>query len=278
MVAFIKQACKTSFKTIQFIISMDHHRGRNNRNSEENLENLIFGTRAVIEAINAGKEIDKIIIQKGLSNQLYSELRKAIKDLDIPIQIVPPEKINRITSKNHQGVLAFVSQITYYDVEDLLADVFEKGRVPLVLILDRVTDVRNFGAIARSADCAGVDFIIIPSRGAAQINADAVKTSAGALNRMKVCRVDNLKNSIEYLKESGLQIIACHEKTDSYHFNADLTKPTAIIMGSEENGISNEYLKRSDMQVKIPMVGNIASLNVSVATGIILFEAVKQRL
>jgi len=276
--AFIKQACQTSFKTIQFTISMDHHRGRNNRHNEENLENLIFGTRAVIEAINAGKEIDKIIIQKGLSNQLYSELRKAIKDLDIPIQIVPPEKINRITSKNHQGVLAFVSQITYYDVEDVLTDVFEKGKTPLVLILDRVTDVRNFGAIARSADCAGVDFIIIPSRGAAQINADAVKTSAGALNRMKVCRVDNLKNTIDYLKESGLQIIACHEKTESYHFNADLTKPTAIIMGSEENGISSEYLKRSDMQVKIPMVGNIASLNVSVATGIILFEAVKQRL
>lgn len=278
MAASIKQARQTSFKTIQFTISMDQHRGRNNRHNEDNLENLIFGTRAVIEAINAGKEIDKIIIQKGLSNQLYSELRKAIKDLDIPIQIVPPEKINRITSKNHQGVLAFVSQITYYDVEDVLADVFEKGKTPLVLILDRVTDVRNFGAIARSADCAGVDFIIIPSRGAAQINADAVKTSAGALNRMKVCRVDNLKNTIDYLKESGLQIIACHEKTESYHFNADLTKPTAIIMGSEENGISSEYLKRSDMQVKIPMVGNIASLNVSVATGIILFEAVKQRL
>lgn len=257
---------------------MDNHRGRDNRHKEENLENLIFGTRAVIEAIHAGKEIDKIIIQKGLSNQLYTELRKAIQDMDIPIQIVPPEKINRITTKNHQGVLAFVSQITYYDVEDLLTSVFEKGKVPLVLILDRVTDVRNFGAVARSAACAGVDFIVIPSRGAAQINADAVKTSAGALNSLKVCRVDNLKNSIEYLKESGLQIIACHEKTSNYHFNADFTKPTAIIMGSEENGISNEYLKRSDMQVKIPMVGNIDSLNVSVATGIILFEAVKQRL
>lgn len=257
---------------------MDHHRGRDHRHKEENLENLIFGTRAVIEAIHAGKEIDKIIIQKGLSNQLYTELRKAIQDMDIPIQIVPPEKINRITTKNHQGVLAFVSQITYYDVEELLTTVFEKGKVPLVLILDRVTDVRNFGAVARSAACAGVDFIVIPSRGAAQINADAVKTSAGALNSLKVCRVDNLKNSIEYLKESGLQIIACHEKTSSYHFNADFTKPTAIIMGSEENGISNEYLKRSDMQVKIPMVGNIDSLNVSVATGIILFEAVKQRL
>lgn len=245
---------------------------------EQNSDNLIFGTRAVIEAVNAGKEIDKIIIQKGLSNQLYSELRKAIKDLDIPIQIVPHEKINRITTKNHQGVLAFIAQVTYYEVEDVLTRVIEKGKTPLVLILDRVTDVRNFGAIARSADCAGVHFIIIPSRGAAQINADAVKTSAGALNRMKVCRVDNLKNSIDYLKECGLQIIACHEKTNSYHFNADLTKPTAIIMGSEENGISNEYLKRSDLQVKIPMVGNIASLNVSVAAGIILFEAVKQRM
>lgn len=255
------------------------HRQRDDRGRrKENEENMIFGTRAVIEAVNAGKEIDKIIIQKGLSNQLYSELRKAIKDLDIPIQIVPPEKINRISSKNHQGVLAFLAQITYYETEDLLGQIFEKGKVPLVLILDRVTDVRNFGAIARSADCAGVDFIIIPSRGAAQINADAVKTSAGALNRIPVCREDNLKSIIEYLKESGLQIIACHEKTDNYHFNADFTKPTAIIMGSEENGISSEYLKRSDLQVKIPMVGNIASLNVSVATGIILFEAVKQRL
>lgn len=258
---------------------MDRRRG-DDRNNRQNIneENLIFGTRAVIEAVNAGKEIDKIIIQKGLSNQLYTELRKAIKDLDIPIQIVPPEKINRITTKNHQGVLAFIAQVTYYEAEEMLASVFEKGKVPLVLILDRVTDVRNFGAIARSADCAGVDFIVIPSRGAAQINADAVKTSAGALNRIPVCREENLKNTIEYLKESGLQIIACHEKTSNYHFNADLTKPTAIIMGSEENGISNEYIKRSDMQVKIPMVGNIASLNVSVATGIILFEAVKQRL
>lgn len=254
-------------------------RNRDDRNRAPlNQDNLIFGTRAVIEAVNAGKEIDKIILQKGLSNQLFSELRKAIQGKDIPLQFVPPEKLNRLTSKNHQGVVAFVAEVTYYEVEDMLAQVYEKGKVPLVLILDRVTDVRNFGAIARSADCAGVDFIIIPSRGAAQINADAVKTSAGALNRMPVCREENLKQTIDYLKESGLQIIACHEKTDKYHFNADLTKPTAIIMGSEENGISSEYLKRSDMQVKIPMVGNIASLNVSVASGIILFEAVKQRL
>lgn len=255
-----------------------NNRGRDNRRPMPNDDNLIFGTRAVIEAVAAGKEIDKIILQKGLSNQLFNELRKAIHGKDIPLQFVPPEKLNRITTKNHQGVVAYIAEVTYYEVEDMLTQVFEKGKTPLVLILDRVTDVRNFGAIARSAECAGTDFIVIPSRGAAQINADAVKTSAGALNRIPVCREENLKNTIEYLKESGLQIIACHEKTESYHFNADLTKPTAIIMGSEENGISSEYLKRSDMQVKIPMVGTIASLNVSVATGIILFEAVKQRL
>ncbi len=257
---------------------MERNDKRDFKKEEHNTDNLIFGTRAVIEAINAGKEIDKIMLQKGLSNQLFNELRKAMNGLDIPIQFVPPEKLNRITTSNHQGVVAFVAEVTYFEVEDMLARVFEKGKTPLVLILDRITDVRNFGAIARSAACAAVDFIIIPSRGAAQINADAVKTSAGALNSMPVCREENLKDTIDYLKEYGLQIIACHEKTESYYYNADLTKPTAIIMGSEENGISNEYLKRSDMQVKIPMVGNIASLNVSVATGVILFEAVKQRL
>jgi len=240
--------------------------------------NLIFGTRAVIEAVEAGKDIEKIYIQKGLSNELYHQLRTALRGQAVPIQIVPPEKLKRITDKNHQGVVAYLTQITYYSAEELLATVFEKGKIPLLLILDRITDVRNFGAIARGAECAGVDFIIIPTRGAAQINGDAIKTSAGALHRLKVCREDNLKTTIEFLKESGLQIIACHEKTDNLIYAADFTKPTAIIMGSEEDGISNEYLKRSDMQVKIPMVGKIASLNVSVATGIVLFEAVKQRL
>ena len=191
---------------------------------------------------------------------------------------MPPEKLKRITDKNHQGVVAYLTEINYYNSEEILAEVFEKGKIPLVLILDRVTDVRNFGAIARGAECAGVDFIIIPSRGAAQITGDAIKTSAGALHRIKVCREDNLKTTIEYLKESGLQIVSCHEKTDNLIYDADLTKPTAIIVGSEENGISNEYLKRSDIQVKIPMAGKIASLNVSVASGIVLFEAVKQRL
>lgn len=241
-------------------------------------EHLIFGMRAVIEALDAGKEIEKILLQKGLSNELYNQLRKALRGQTIPIQFVPPEKIKRLTDKNHQGVVAYLTEITYYETEDLLARVFENGKNPLILILDRVTDVRNFGAIARSAECAGVDFIVIPSRGAAQINGDAIKTSAGALHRMKVCRENNLKDTIEYLKESGVQIVACHEKTDKLIYDADFRKPTAIIMGSEENGISGEYLKRSDGQVKIPMPGKTASLNVSVATGVILFEAVKQRL
>lgn len=243
-----------------------------------NEEHLIFGIRAVIEAVEAGKEIEKIFIQKGLSNELYHQLRQALRGVTIPIQIVPTEKLKKLTDKNHQGVIAYLTEINYFNAEELLSIVYEKGRVPLILILDRVTDVRNFGAIARGAECAGVDFIIIPSRGSALINGDAIKTSAGALHRVKVCREDNLKNTLDFLKESGVQIIACHEKTDALIYQVDFKKPTAIIMGSEENGISNEYIKRSNHQVKIPMVGKIASLNVSVASGIILFEAVKQRL
>jgi 23S rRNA (guanosine2251-2'-O)-methyltransferase len=247
--------------------------------------NLIFGMRAVIEALEAGKDIEKILIQKGLSNELYNQLRQALKGHTVPIQFVPPEKLKRTIDqidspgvRNHQGVLAYLTEINYYSTEDLLSSVFEQGRMPLVLILDRITDVRNFGAIARSAECAGVDFILIPSRGAAQINGDAIKTSAGALHRLKVCREDNLKTTIEFLKESGLQIVSCHEKTEQLFYEVDFKQPTAVIMGSEENGISNEYLKRSDVQVKIPMAGKIASLNVSVASGIILIEALKQRI
>jgi 23S rRNA (guanosine2251-2'-O)-methyltransferase len=238
---------------------------------------FIFGIRAVIEAIEAGKEIEKILIQRGIAGELFNQLRKALRGTEIPYQIVPPEKIKRLTSKNHQGVIAFISEIEYFRAEDLLPKVFEEGKTPLVLILDRVTDVRNFGAIARSAECAGVDFIVIPSRGSAQINADAIKTSAGALHRMPVCRENNLKDTINYLKEYGLQVFACHEKTDKLIYDVDLKKPSAIIMGSEENGISGEYLRLSDQSMKIPMPGKTASLNVSVATGIVLFEAIRQR-
>lgn len=240
-------------------------------------DNHIFGLHAVIEAIKAGKEIDKILIQRGLNGALFNELRKALQGTDVPYQLVPPEKINRISNKNHQGVIAFISEIEYYHAEDLLPKVFEEGKIPLVLILDKVTDVRNFGAIARTAECAGVHIIIVPQRGSAQLNADAVKTSAGALHRVKVCRAYNLKDTINYLKESGLQIIACHEKTDKLMYAADYNVPTAIIMGSEDTGISAEYVKLADTSVKIPMEGKISSLNVSVATGIVLYEVIRQR-
>ncbi|HQQ93738.1 MAG TPA: 23S rRNA (guanosine(2251)-2'-O)-methyltransferase RlmB [Bacteroidia bacterium] len=241
-------------------------------------EELIYGTRAVIEAIHAGKELDRILVQKGLSNELYNQLRKALRDNPVPIQVVPPEKLHRLSKANHQGVLAYLCNVHYFDLQDSLAEVFESGKTPLVMVLDRVTDVRNFGAIARSAECAGADMIVIPSRGSAQINGDAIKTSAGALHRIRVCREDNLKDSLDYLKESGLQVVACHEKTEKLIYDVDFKKPTAIILGSEENGISKEYLRRCDEEVKIPMPGHTASLNVSVAAGVILFEAVKQRL
>ncbi len=242
-----------------------------------NKESFLYGTRPVIEAIKAGKEIDKVFVQKGLRGEVYQELMDLIKEYNVPFQYVPIEKLNKLTMKNHQGVACFVSIISYTPIENIIPLVFEKGETPLVLILDRITDVRNFGAIARTAECAGVDAIIIPSRGGAQINSDAIKTSAGALNNIPVCRSENLKHTIDYLKKSGLQIIAATEKAGDYHFKIDYTPPTAIIMGSEEDGISPEYIRMSDYKVSIPIIGEIESLNVSVACGVLIYEAVKQR-
>ncbi len=242
-----------------------------------NEDTLIYGTRAVIEAVREGKEIEKLFIQRGLHNPLISELKKQLKESDIFYQDVPPEKLNRLTQKNHQGVVAMLSSIVYYSIEELLPGIFEKGEIPLLILLDRVTDVRNMGAIARTAECVGAQAIITPSRGGALINSDAIKASAGALHRVPVCREDNLKLTLEYLSSSGLQIIACTEKTDKLIYNVDLNVPCVIIMGSEENGISGEYLKRADARVKIPLNGNIASLNVSVATAVVLYEALRQR-
>lgn len=243
--------------------------------SEKNI--IIFGTRPVIEAIRAGKEIDKILIQANLSGELFSELKKLIHDNKISFQYVPVEKLNRITSKNHQGVIGYASAVEYYFIEEIIPQLFESGKTPLLLILDRITDVRNFGAIARTAECSGVNAIVIPSKGSAQINGDALKTSAGALHEIKICRSHNLKTTIDYLKESGLQLISCTEKADTDLYDVNFSLPSAIIMGSEEDGISGEYLKRSDHKVKIPMLGVIESLNVSVAAGVILYEAVRQR-
>lgn len=247
-------------------------------NREKSDSDLVFGIRATIEAIKAEKEINKILIQKGLQGDLFHELKKESKGLEHLYQFVPLEKLNKITRKNHQGVIAFVSPVTYFQIEDIVPKLFEEGKNPLLLILDRVTDVRNFGAICRSAECMGVDAVIIPSRGSAAINSDAIKTSAGALHSLPVCRENNLKQTIDFLIESGIQIIGCTEKGAEDLENGDFSNPTAIIMGSEDEGISPEYLKKCNAKVKIPMIGHIESLNVSVATGIVLYEVLRQRL
>lgn len=251
---------------------------KNNNFKKEYSETMIYGIHAVTEAIRAGKEIDKLFLQEGLKSDLSAELRRITKENDVLYVMVPSAKLDRIAvGKNHQGCVAFISSITYFQIEELLPTIFEAGRTPLLLILDRITDVRNFGAIARSAECAGVDAIIIPSRGAAQVGADAIKTSAGALHAIPICRESNLKDTIDFLKASGLRIASCTEKGSTPHHKTELSGPLAIVMGSEEDGISSEYLKRSDVRVQIPMRGKISSLNVSVATGIILFEVLRQR-
>ncbi|HLO90784.1 MAG TPA: 23S rRNA (guanosine(2251)-2'-O)-methyltransferase RlmB [Lentimicrobium sp.] len=238
--------------------------------------NLIYGIRPVIEAIKAGKEIDKLFLQNGLKGELIPELRKLINEHSVPYQYVPVEKLNRMIRGNHQGVACYVSEIMYQPIETLLMSVYERGETPLFVILDRITDVRNMGAIARSAACAGAHGIIIPDRGGAPVNADAVKTSAGALNIIPVHKSQNLKHTIEYLKESGLKIVSVSEKGKKLYFEGNLTGPLCLIMGSEEDGVSGEYLSRSDEVLRIPMKGEISSLNVSVAAGILLFEVVKQ--
>lgn len=240
--------------------------------------NMVFGLHPVEELIRAEKEIEKIFIQNGLRSPQLSEIARYARAHNIVVQYVPIEKLNRLTRKNHQGVVAFICPISYQLIEEVVPMVYDEGRMPFVVILDRVTDVRNFGAIARTCYAAGVDAIVIPSRGSALINADAMKTSAGALSRINVCRVDNLKDTIDFLKSSGLKIVSISEKGKNAIWRSDLRVPLAVMMGSEEDGISEAYLKRSDEHLLIPMPGDIDSLNVSVATGIICFEVVRQRI
>lgn len=248
-------------------------------NSEKRESNqVVFGTRAVIEAIRSGKEIESLYVQRGIGGELLNELRALLTEYNITAQQVPVEKLNRITLKNHQGVVAFISPIIYQKIEDIIPQIFEKGEVPLILVLDCITDVRNMGAIARTAECSGVHAIVVPVKGSAQINPDAIKTSAGALYKIPVCRHDNFMQTIKFLQESGLQLVACTEKTNELIYKPDYTAPTAIIMGSEEDGVRNDIIRISDHLAKIPMYGEIESLNVSVATGIILYEALRQRL
>lgn len=237
---------------------------------------FFFGTRAVIEAIRSGKEIEKVLVQQDLRGPLVTELRKTIKQYAIPSQNVPEKRLKFIEG-NHQGVIAYLSPIEFQDIEDLLPGIYERGEDPFLLICDRVNDVRNFGAICRSAECAGVHAIIVPAKGSAEITADAVKTSAGALMRTPVCRVKSLPALAESLKESGVKIISCTEKTENSMHATNLRGPLAIIVGNEEVGISSTLLQLSDEKTKIPLQGEIGSLNVSVAAGIVLFEALRQR-
>jgi 23S rRNA (guanosine2251-2'-O)-methyltransferase len=237
----------------------------------------IFGMRPIIEAIKAGKQIDRLLIKQGLQGPLYQELMTEVKAFGISYQIVPVERIELVTRKNHQGVLAWLALVEFQHITNILPAIFEKGEDPLIIALDGVSDVRNFGAIVRSADCLGAHAVIIPEKGSARITADAIKTSAGALHTFPVCREKSIVRSIEYLKESGLKIICADEKRGDFADKADLTGPAVLIMGAEDKGISRELNEMADVRVKIPMSGGVGSLNVSVASGIILYEIARQR-
>ncbi len=237
----------------------------------------IFGLRPVIEAIKAGKQIDRLLIKQGLQGALYHELMTEVRKNNIVYQIVPLERIEIVTRKNHQGVLAWLSIIEYQLISNLLPMIFEKGEDPLIIALDGISDVRNFGAIVRSAECLGAHAVLIPEKGSARITADAVKTSAGALNSFPVCREKSIVRAIEFLKESGLKVACAAEKKGSEASKSDLKGPLVLVMGSEEKGISRELLSLADNIIRIPMAGKIESLNVSVAAGILVYEISRQR-
>jgi len=238
----------------------------------------IFGTRAVMEAIKSGREIEKIFIQGGVNNDLIKELIQTAQQYKVPYSFVPEQKLYSLGDKNHQGVVCQLAAVQYASLENIIANCYDEGRDPFLLILDRITDVRNFGAIARTVECAGLDAIIIGEKGNAPISADAMKTSAGALNHLPVCRVRDMRETFHYLKDNGIQIVACTEKADQSLYETEMNAPLALIMGSEEDGISPQMMKDADCLAKIPMQGQIASLNVSVAAGIAIYEAVRQRL
>lgn len=240
--------------------------------------NFIYGSRTIIEAIKSGKKIDRILLKQGENSPLMNELINEAKKGNINIQFVPSEKLEKIKCKNHQGAVAYLAAVEYKEFETLLDEILQKKESPLILILDGVSDVRNFGAICRTAECAGVDAVIVPSKGAAALNADAMKTSAGALNHLPVGRTGSLKNTIKLLQASGFSVIVASEKTEKSYFEADFTGPIAIVMGSEDKGASVDVLKTADQMVRIPIQGQIASLNVSVAAGIVIYEAIRQRI
>ena len=238
--------------------------------------NLIFGIHPLIEALEAGREIDKILLKRGLRSSEVSHIMDVAKERTIPVQIVPEERLTRLTRKQHQGVIAFISEIEYTQLDQLIPMLYEEGRSPFVVLLDGLTDVRNFGAIARTAECAGVDAIIIPERGSVSVTADAVKTSAGALHRIPVCRVSSIQAAVTLLQENGIQIVAASEKAADIYTESELSLPLGLVLGAEDHGVSQDVLHRADKIVRIPQVGAIGSLNVSVAGGILIYEVVRQ--
>lgn len=238
---------------------------------------LIYGPHALIESIRAGVDITKVMALRGANGQLLDDAIKACREAGIPVQFVPRERLEFIREKNHQGICGFISPISYHQLDLLIPKLFEEGKDPFILILDRVTDVRNLGAIARTAYCAGVDAIVIPKTDSAPVNEDAIKTSAGALLKIPVCREAHLKTTLEFLNQSGFSTIACTEKAKERLSQTDMSGPIAIIMGNEESGISPEIIKRCTYLAKIPMDFGVSSLNVSVAAGIAMYEALEQR-
>lgn len=240
-------------------------------------DKLIYGTHALLEALEAGKEIDKIFIRRGLKGDEVQHIISLARERVIPLQIVPEEKLNRITRKAHQGILAFLSEIEYTQLDLLLPMLYEQGRMPFVVVLDGLTDVRNFGAIARTAECAGADAIIIPDKGSVSVTADAVKTSAGALLRLPVCRVGSIGAALRLLQDSGVKVVTASEKATNVYTDTPMTPPIALVLGSESDGPSLDTLRRSDSIVRIPQHGAIGSLNVSVAGGILIYEVLRQQ-
>lgn len=229
----------------------------------------------MMEAIASGRQVERVLIQNGLNSSLLGELRGLLKEHDIPFQYVPVEKLNKMTMGNHQGVVATIAAVKYHSFMELVETL---GETALVVMLDHVTDVRNMGAIARTAECTGVNALVVPDHGSAAINEDAIKTSSGALLRLPVCREQNLKTVVNLAKQYGYQVVAATEKGAVHYREVDFTKPTLLIMGNEETGISQELLRMSDVRAKLPIVGEVASLNVSVAAGVFMYEALEQRI
>ena len=240
-------------------------------------EHLIFGIRAIIEAIQSGKEVDKVFIQKEISGELMKDLMKVMKRGNINFSYVPVEKLNRLTPNNHQGAVASISPIGFMDLEQLVEATIASGKMPLFLILDQISDARNFGAIIRTAECTGVNGIIVQKAASAPVNGDTVKTSAGAVFNVPICKVEHIKDAMFYLQGSGIKTVAATEKTDQNIYDINLNEPLAIIMGSEDRGVNPSVLKMVDEKAKLPMFGSIGSLNVSVACGAFLYETVRQR-